>query len=232
MLEQRKNSDVIRDLLDLPGKRVVDVGCGSGGLTRLMTRAGANVIGIECNPRQLGKVRTIEKAGNERYLEGWGEALPLEDESADILVYFNSLHHVPVENQDQALVEAARVLVPDGLLYISEPVAAGGYFEMMKPFDDETHVRSEALNAIGRAALTMFEQIREENYAYPDIISSYESFAEETTRIEPSRDELFRTKDKELRQAFKDHSVRQSDGRFAFEQPVRVNLLKKKTHSS
>ena len=228
MLEQRKNSDVIRQLLDLAGKRVVDVGCGSGGVVRLMTREGAHVIGIECNPRQLAKANAAEKAGDERYLEGWGEALPLDDDSVDIVVYFNSLHHVPVDKHDQALLEAARVLVPDGLLYITEPVAAGAHFEMMQPIDDETCVRAEALKAIGRATGTLFEAISEENYFYQVIDASYEAFAEDMTRIDASRDELFRTRDAELRQRFYDYGIKQPDGRYAFEQPMRVNLLARK----
>ena len=228
MLEQRRNSDVISELLDLDGKQVLDVGSGDGALTRLLTRKGAKVTGIECNPRQLAKANSSEKAGDEHYLEGRGEAMPVEDESADIVIFFNSLHHVPVEGQDQALIEASRVLRPNGQLYISEPIASGAYFEMMKPFDDETHVRAEALNAINRAAGTLFVQERVVTYFYPDIIADYDTFAEETTRIDPARDDLFKTRDEELRQAFDAYGVKQPDGRFAFDQPMRVNLLCKK----
>jgi len=228
MLEQRRNSDVISELLNLQGKRVLDVGSGDGALARLLTRKGAKVTGIECNPRQLSKANATEKAGDERYLDGRGEAMPVDDESTDIVIFFNSLHHVPVEGQDQALIEASRVLIPNGQLYISEPVASGAYFEMMKPFDDETHVRAEALNAISRATETLFDQEREVTYFYPDIIADYETFAEETTRIDSARDELFKTRDVELRQAFDAYGVKQADGRFAFDQPMRVNLLIKK----
>jgi len=228
MLEQRRNSEVISELLNLQGKRVLDVGSGDGALARLLTRKGAKVTGIECNPRQLTKAKATEKAGDEHYLDGRGEALPVDDESADIVIFFNSLHHVPVEGQDQALIEASRVLIPNGQLYISEPIASGAYFEMMKPFDDETFVRAEALNAINRATETLFDQVREVTYFYPDIIANYETLAEEATRIDSARDELFRTRDLELRQAFDMYGVRQPDGRFAFDQPMRVNLLCKK----
>jgi len=228
MLERRRNSDVISELLDLKGKRVLDVGSGDGGLVRLLTRKGAHATGIECNQRQLNKAQVFEKVGEEHYLDGRGEAMPVEDLSVDIVIFFNSLHHVPVELQDQALAEASRVLVDGGQLYISEPVASGAYFEMMKPFEDEAFVRAEALKAIGRAAENLFVHLREENYCYLDIISDYDVFAEEMTRIDPARDRLFRDSDQELRRAFARYGNIQPDGRTAFDQPMRVNLLQKR----
>ncbi len=45
-MESRNNSDILLELLDLPGKRVLDVGCGEGGLVRLMTCGGAKVMRI------------------------------------------------------------------------------------------------------------------------------------------------------------------------------------------
>src|SRR3954447_23970558 len=93
-----------------------------------------------------------ERVGGERSLEGGAQALPLEDASADVVVFANSLHHVPGDLLDAALGEAARVLRPGGLLYLPEPVAEGPYFELVRAVDDETAVRAAAHAAIGRAA--------------------------------------------------------------------------------
>ena len=49
----------------LPEKDVIDVGCGEGGMVRVMTAAGARVIGVDCSPRQLEKARGAEAAGGE-----------------------------------------------------------------------------------------------------------------------------------------------------------------------
>ena len=38
---RRKHSAVLREILPLAGARITDIGCGDGGLVRLMTRAGA-----------------------------------------------------------------------------------------------------------------------------------------------------------------------------------------------
>ncbi|MGE4281718.1 MAG: class I SAM-dependent methyltransferase, partial [Magnetospirillum sp.] len=97
-MQRRRNADVIVETLDLEGKRVVDVGCGDGHLTRLMAKHGAHVLGVECSPRQLAKAWKADKVADERIVEGVGQALPAEDASADIVVFFNSLHHIPLEH--------------------------------------------------------------------------------------------------------------------------------------
>jgi ubiquinone/menaquinone biosynthesis C-methylase UbiE len=227
MPSYRRNSDVIKDLLNISEKEILDVGCGDGGLTRLLTRLGGNVVGIECNSRQFDKANAVERVGTEQYREGKGEALPVPDSSIDVVIYLNSLHHVPVDMQDSALSEAARVLKSDGLLYICEPVAEGPHFEMLKPFDDETYVRAKALEAIRRVVGSLFEQITEETYSYQVKDASFEDFAEEMTRIDPTRDALFTEQKDALQNAFYTYGEKLPDGRYGFGQPMRVNLMKK-----
>jgi len=227
MSELRRNSDLIKELLDLPGKRVLDIGCGGGNLTRFMSRQSAIVTGIECNPRQMEKAIATETTGSEKYVEARGEALPTDDASSDIVIYFNSLHHVPVEHQDNALGEAARVLVPNGQLYICEPVAEGPHFEMMRPIDDETYVRAEAYKSIKRSLGTLFTEYREITYLHIVKHTDFDEFEEEMSRISPDRDALFQVKRGQMRDAFVRFGTELPDGRTAFEQPMRVNLLMK-----
>ena len=94
--------------VELKDKRVIDVGAGDGNMARFMAGHGAHVLGVECAPRQLARAHAADKVADERYVEGVGEALPAPDASADLVVFINSLHHVPVEGQGQALAEAAR----------------------------------------------------------------------------------------------------------------------------
>ncbi|MCW8971490.1 MAG: class I SAM-dependent methyltransferase, partial [Rhodospirillales bacterium] len=154
----RRNSDVVRECLELGGKRVIDVGCGDGGLVRLLTRAGAKATGIEPNPKALAKAEKYDRVADEAYIEGVGEALPFDDGSIDIVVFFNSLHHIPSEAMGPSLQEARRVLKPNGVIFISEPIAAGPHFEMMRPIDDETEVRALAYQAMGEAEGLIMEK--------------------------------------------------------------------------
>src|SRR4051794_12704559 len=90
---KRSDTDVLLDTLKLKGKRVVDVGCGEGALTHRMTECGAEALGIDPDPESIATARAIGSAGGATFKEGVAEAIPLDDSSADIVVFFNSLHH-------------------------------------------------------------------------------------------------------------------------------------------
>lgn len=70
--------------------------------------------------------------------------IPLDDETADIVLMFKSLHHVPVELMETSLREIRRVLKPAGLAYISEPIFACDFNEILRLFHNEQEVREAA----------------------------------------------------------------------------------------
>lgn len=125
----RKHSEVIRELLPMRGKTILDIGCGDGALTRLFAREGAQATGIDINETQLARARAAEPVPGATYEVGRGEALAVPDASVDAVVYMNSLHHVPQEKIAAALDEAARVLKPGGILLAIEPLPEGAHFE-------------------------------------------------------------------------------------------------------
>src|SRR5260221_14017937 len=102
-MQIRKHTDMIRALLPLKGKRILDVGCGDGALTRFFAREGATATGIDISAETLARARAAEKVPGADYAEGRGEAIPCPDASVDAVVFMNSLHHVPVEGQKKAV---------------------------------------------------------------------------------------------------------------------------------
>ncbi len=224
---KRKNSDVLTDTLDLKDKRVIDIGSGDGTLARTLTRLGARVSGIECNPKQLEKARSAEQAGDETYHEGVGENLPFETSSADIVIFFNSLHHIDIEQQVPALMEAARVLRPGGLVYIAEPLAEGSHFDLMEPVHDETVVRDAAYGALKEAAGRGIEEQREFTYVHPSTYTDFEAFRETMLRINPHRKKDFNALAEKLRSAFGRLGKQTAEG-VEFDQPMRINLMEKR----
>ncbi len=226
-MEIKRNAQVLRANLALEGQTILDVGSGEGHLTRMMTKQGATVIGLECSPRQLEKAKSYPKVGTETFLSGVGEHPPFPEQSFDSVVYFNSLHHVPVELQKTALKEAVRVLKKDGLLYISEPIAEGPHFELLKPIDDETYVRAEAYKVIQGYEEFGLTWEREEIYNHPVRRKSFEELRDKLTGPNPERDEIFKIRDKELRTAFTQLGTEKEDGYTYFDQPTRMNLLRK-----
>ncbi|RAU20146.1 class I SAM-dependent methyltransferase [Paramagnetospirillum kuznetsovii] len=226
-MDKRRNTDVIVETLKLEGKRVIDVGSGDGALPRLLARFGAHATGIECSPRQLAKARAAAKVGDEEIVEGVGQNLPFDDESVDLVIFFNSLHHIPIAHQAKAMAEAARVLRPDGEVYVSEPLPFGPFFEAVRPIDDETWVRGAALAAVKGAWVHGLEESAEFTYVHPMVMKDYETFRDKIVSANDERETKFAVLDAEMRERFAKLAQPSPDGGFAFEQPMRVNLLRK-----
>lgn len=108
----------------MPGERVVDVGCG-GGIDSLIaaTMVGpeGRVVGVDMTPAMLTKARasaTSADVHNVEFREGFGEALPVEDAWADVVISNGVLNLMP--DKDAALREMARVLKTGGRLQIGD----------------------------------------------------------------------------------------------------------------
>ena len=227
-MERRRNGDVVVETLVPAGKRVIDVGCGDGTLVRLLAGHGAHVLGIECSPRQLAKARAQPPVADEEIVEGVAQALPSPDSSADAVAFFNSLHHIPPRDMEAALAEAARVLKPGGLIYLSEPLPEGPFFTVCRPIDDETEVRAAALAAITAAGQGGLRAEAEFRYLHTIRMESYEAFRERVVSANAEREARFAEMDTAMRQLFIRTAERNADGDFVFDQPMRVNLLRKR----
>lgn len=226
MTEFRGNGSVLRENVALDGARVLDIGSGDGKLVRYMTRHGAHATGLECGAAQLEKAQSHALEGDEEYVEGVGQDIPFDDNTFDVAVFFNSLHHVPPEFMDAALAEAARVVKPGGTVYVAEPLAEGPSFAMYAPVDDETEVRALADAALGRADGGLLTQESVKFYTNSYHYESFDAMREETIRIGPERAAIFEEVADEVRALFEELGVKEEKG-WRFDQPMRVNILRK-----
>lgn len=147
-------AEIYTDLLPLDGARVIELGCGAAAHTRAIAGTGrpASVLACEVDDIQhAANLEATDVPDTVTFARAGAEAIPSEDDSADVVVMFKSLHHVPVESMDAAMAEIARVLRPGGLAYISEPVYAGDFNEVLRLFHDEGEVRRKAFEAVQRA---------------------------------------------------------------------------------
>jgi glycosyltransferase involved in cell wall biosynthesis/2-polyprenyl-3-methyl-5-hydroxy-6-metoxy-1,4-benzoquinol methylase len=96
------------------GKRVVDVGCGRGGLTVSLAAFGADVVGVDLRRRncEVTRLRARRYGLSPRMITTRAEALPLADRSFDHVFCLEVLEHV--HDPVAVLREIRRVLVPGG----------------------------------------------------------------------------------------------------------------------
>lgn len=137
---------VASSLGKLAGLDVVDMGAGSGRMSRHLAAMGARVVGVEPNPAALGLAEAA--GGGPRYIRAGAEATGLPAASADLVIFTYSLHHA--QDMHAALTEAIRVLRREGRVAVLEPEAGDPFWPVGRFIDDETALYAEAQAAIDR----------------------------------------------------------------------------------
>ena len=221
----RKHADaVVTSLGSVSGLDVVDVGCGDGTNARILAAAGARVTGVDPFIEPVD----WKSEGNGRYrlLKSPADALPIDDRSADLVLFVFSLHHVPNDRLSKALAEARRVLKPTGRLFVAEPLAEGPNHYVSAPFHDETVVRAAARSALDAYARPHFAAHQQLSYADRRPYQSFDDYAKRmiaNRRFNGYSEEAVLAP--EVRKRF-DEVVASGA---PFDQPVRIDLFSEPT---
>lgn len=219
--------ELLAALVPLADQRIVELGCGAAALARrlLLRCPGSRVTGIEVDARQLAKNLATPQAGLE-FVAGVAQDIPFADAVFDLALMLKSLHHVPLPAMARALAETARVLRPGGHLYISEPVYAGPFNDVMRLFNDEGAVRAAAQAAVDAAiASGAWEQVAERRFEMPVSFDDFEDFERRMMRPTFADHRIDCAKLAQVRAAFEPHL---RDGAARFDRPMHVRLLRKR----
>ena len=220
---------VVNELLPLRGAYVLELGCGTAEKTRAIAKNGAvaSITALEVDEIQHAKNVQSGAAPNIVFRLGGAEAIPSEAESVDAVLMFKSLHHVPVALMDAALAEIHRVLKPGGLAYLSEPIYAGDYNEILKLFHDEKAVREAAFAAIQRAvARGAFRLVSQTFFDTPRHFDDFAQFEAQVLNVTHTEHRLSPETYDAVRAAFARHMTPNG---VDFPSPIRVDLLAKMT---
>ncbi len=126
---------VLRELCLAPQSKVLDAGCGTGGLLNLLGEQ-FQVTGFDAS---LDAVRAASERKNlsHRVTQGFIEAIPFENEQFDAVTCIDVIYHQKVLSEHAALLEIRRVLKPGGRLILQVPA-----FEFLRGGHDEAvHTR-------------------------------------------------------------------------------------------
>jgi SAM-dependent methyltransferase len=91
-------------------RRVLDIGCGEGQVSRRLAAQGAEVVGLDVTESQVRMAH--QRGGPTRYLQAGAPQLPFGNASFDTVVLCLAIEHV--EPFEAAIQEVARVLTPGG----------------------------------------------------------------------------------------------------------------------
>jgi 2-polyprenyl-6-hydroxyphenyl methylase/3-demethylubiquinone-9 3-methyltransferase len=113
-------TDYVKNFVDLPGKKLLDVGCGGGVFSESMAANGAQVTAIDLSQESLdvAKLHLYESKHSIEYKNQTVEDFANDHESSfDVIVCMEMLEHVP---DPQSIVDACvKLLKPGGWLFLS-----------------------------------------------------------------------------------------------------------------
>jgi demethylmenaquinone methyltransferase/2-methoxy-6-polyprenyl-1,4-benzoquinol methylase len=148
-----------RALEDAPGRRLADIGGGTGNYALALSREGWKPVVVDRSRQMLARAA----AKGLETVEANAERLPFRDETFDAAIMISMLHHV--DDRGAALAEARRILRPGGRLvlmgYTGEDAATLwvlDYFPSSRPWMTATHPpAADFLDQLPHAELTRLE---------------------------------------------------------------------------
>lgn len=107
-----------------PMRTALEIGCGYGRLTVVLSEFAQQVVGLEREEKFVRLARAL--LPHFQFLQqDAAEPFPLGDESCDLVMTFLVLQHLPIEDCRKALQEAQRVVSPGGYVLLVEKNVPG-----------------------------------------------------------------------------------------------------------
>jgi len=109
----------------LSNRRILNIGCGTGGFNVAVGEAGARAVGVDADAEAIAicALRREKRAG--AFVRAAAERLPFPDGSFDVVYCFSAIEHV--ESVEASVAEMARVTRAGGLIYVHTPNAWSWY---------------------------------------------------------------------------------------------------------
>ncbi len=222
------DKELIAQHLPMQDSRLLELGCGAAFTTRQISESypDIEIIATEVDEIQHNKNLQLDDLPRVSFKLGGAEAIDLDANDIDAAIMLKSLHHVPLDLMASGFSEIYRILKPGGLLYISEPVYAGPFNDMLKLFNDEKQVREAAFAATEQAIHSgLFELTEEIHFTRISQFRGFEAFENRILGATHSNFDIDDSTFEQVKSLFMPHI--RDDGIAQFENPMRVDLLRK-----
>jgi 2-polyprenyl-3-methyl-5-hydroxy-6-metoxy-1,4-benzoquinol methylase len=138
------------------GLRVIDMACGEGYGSEVLSRAAASVVGVDANPEAHEHARLRYRRENLEVTRGMVENYG-EPGSLDVVVFLQTIEHV--QDPPAVLEHFRALLAPGGVAYVSTPnvltLAPPGESRSGNPW----HVREYRAGEFRELCSSVFEQV-------------------------------------------------------------------------
>jgi ubiquinone/menaquinone biosynthesis C-methylase UbiE len=101
------------------GKKVLDIACGDGYGSNLLSGLAAEVVGVDIDAETIALAKIKYRKPNLRFLTGSADVIPCKTGIFDVVVSFETIEHH--DKHEEMMLEIKRVLKPNGVLIISSP---------------------------------------------------------------------------------------------------------------
>ncbi|MEP0941974.1 MAG: class I SAM-dependent methyltransferase [Rhizobiaceae bacterium] len=211
----------LKSVCELSGKNIADIGAGKGVVAMELGEQGAWVTGVEIDE---ARVHSVQKRlpSNVSMKLGRAENLPIGDGTQDVVCFFFSFHHVPIDLHDLAIFEAVRVLKPGGRLHVVDPLVNGTMSEVLKFVEDETHVRTVSHARMSSLTdETKCKLVGSTEYSVERSFRDFDEFVQHVVAADQARAAMLPHVRPEMKAAFTELSMKDKD-RYRFSQPCRA----------
>jgi ubiquinone/menaquinone biosynthesis C-methylase UbiE len=100
-------------------KAVLDIACGEGFGSEILANSARSVVGVDIASEAVEHAAARYRQGNVQFKQGSCAEIPLDSDSVDLVVSFETIEHH--DEHRVMMAEIKRVLRPDGMLIISSP---------------------------------------------------------------------------------------------------------------
>jgi len=136
------------------GKHVLDIACGAGIGSIYLLRAGArSCVGVDISQEAVAFAENHNRGP--RYIVGDALEIPLQDESVEVVVSFETIEHV--SDAARFIAECFRVLTPGGLFIGSTP--HDPVYRWVHPGHNPYHLHDFDSEELARVLSTKFQDV-------------------------------------------------------------------------
>lgn len=121
----------------IKGKTVLDIASGEGYGSKLLSKYAEKVFGVDIDETSIKAAKEKYNSKNLEFKIGRADLIPLEDNSIDIVISFETLEHH--DKHHEMIREIKRVLKANGVLIMSTPDKK--YYSDVTKFKNQFHIK-------------------------------------------------------------------------------------------